>query len=62
MSMLNMLGERGAVHTFYESKWEVSVTDSRSAILRVQVVGTELRLDQPAAFTTVRHQTKSTDR
>jgi hypothetical protein len=44
------------------SKWEVSMTDSRSAILPVQVVGMELHLDQPTVFTTVHHQTKSTDR
>ena len=61
VSMLNMLGERGAVHAFCGSKWEVSMTDSRSAILPVQV-GMEFHLDQPAVFTTVCHQTKCTDR
>lgn len=55
-------GERGAVHAFYESKWEVSISDSRSAILPVQVVGMELHLDQLAVFTTVCHQNISTDR
>jgi hypothetical protein len=42
--MLNMLGERGAVHAFCGSKWEVSMTDSRSAIVPVQVVGMEIEL------------------
>jgi hypothetical protein len=45
VSMLKMLGERGDAHAFCGSKWQVSMTDSRSAILPVQVVGMELYLD-----------------
>ena len=62
VSMLNVLGERGAVYAFCRSDWEVAMIDSISAILPVHVLEMELHLNQPAMFTTVHHQIKSTDR
>lgn len=62
VSVLNMLGERGAVYALCGSDWEVAMIDSISAILPVHVLGMALNLNQPAMFTTVHHQTKSTDR